>query len=79
MTQNNIQINAPVPVELVEGKRYAWCTCGQSKNQPFCDGAHKGTPETPLLFTAADSKTVYLCGCKRTKSGPYCDGSHSTK
>ncbi|MCP3685587.1 MAG: CDGSH iron-sulfur domain-containing protein [bacterium] len=20
---------------------YYWCACGESKNQPFCDGAHK--------------------------------------
>ncbi len=22
-------------------KKYWWCSCGESKNQPFCDGTHK--------------------------------------
>lgn len=37
------------PVELVDvdgnrfavGDNFALCRCGQSKNKPFCDGAHK--------------------------------------
>ncbi len=32
----------PVAVEIEEGKTYAWCACGESSKQPFCDGAHKG-------------------------------------
>merc|ERR1712137_911845 len=24
-----------------KGKSYFWCSCGHSKNQPFCDGTHK--------------------------------------
>ena len=31
---------ASYPVELAAGD-YWWCACGKSKNQPFCDGAHK--------------------------------------
>ena len=34
---------APYMVEVEEGKTYFWCSCGQSDNQPFCDGSHKGT------------------------------------
>ena len=34
---------APCPVNVEAGKTYAWCSCGLSKNQPFCDGSHKGT------------------------------------
>ena len=33
------QLN-PYQVELEAGKRYAWCACGRSKRQPFCDGSH---------------------------------------
>lgn len=28
----------PINLELELGKEYYWCTCGKSKNQPFCDG-----------------------------------------
>ncbi len=32
-----------------EGKEYWWCACGQSADQPFCDGSHKGTGESTVL------------------------------
>jgi len=28
----------PRPVQLEAGKTYTWCSCGESSNQPFCDG-----------------------------------------
>lgn len=63
-------------VDLEAGKNYHWCACGESKNQPFCDGSHKGTGFTPHLFTAKESGSAHLCGCKHTKNPPFCDGSH---
>ena len=72
----NIAQKAPYPVELEAGKTYFWCSCGQSKAQPFCDGSHKGSSFTPTKFTAEESKTAYLCGCKHSKAGAFCDGSH---
>ncbi|XP_074892565.1 CDGSH iron-sulfur domain-containing protein 3, mitochondrial [Buteo buteo] len=73
-----IAAKQPFPVELKAGKKYAWCACGHSKNQPFCDGAHrKAAPGiSPLRFIPEEDKTVWLCGCKRTRSPPYCDGTH---
>jgi hypothetical protein len=35
----------------IYNKMYRWCSCGQSLNQPFCDGAHEGTKFKPLKFT----------------------------
>ncbi len=67
----------PYAVEVEQGKRYFWCTCGRSANQPFCDGSHKGTDFKPLSFTAEESKKVFLCGCKHTKNPPFCDGTHA--
>ena len=67
----------PYPVEVEEGKRYFWCTCGRSEKQPFCDGSHKGTSFQPQAFVAEASGTVNLCGCKGTDDGPFCDGSHN--
>ena len=67
----------PYQVEVEEGKTYAWCRCGRSKTQPFCDGSHKGTSFEPVIFTAEVTETVYLCGCKDTGDAPFCDGSHN--
>jgi CDGSH iron-sulfur domain-containing protein 3 len=64
-------------VDVEEGQKYFWCTCGLSANQPFCDGAHKGSGMKSLPFVAESTSTVYLCGCKKTGNGPFCDGTHS--
>ena len=68
----------PYYAELEEGKRYFWCACGRSKNQPWCDGSHKGTGIAPLPYQArADGEEVLFCGCKHTSGAPFCDGSHN--
>ncbi|MDX1452061.1 MAG: CDGSH iron-sulfur domain-containing protein [Oleiphilaceae bacterium] len=66
----------PFAIEVVQGKKYFWCSCGRSQNQPFCDASHKGSEYLPKVFEAEETKTVYLCGCKRTGNAPFCDGSH---
>ncbi|MGR3616760.1 MAG: CDGSH iron-sulfur domain-containing protein [Paracoccaceae bacterium] len=68
--------NAPFPVEVTEGKSYFWCSCGQSKRQPFCDGSHKGTDFSPVKYTAKATRKLFFCGCKKTGKIPLCDGSH---
>jgi len=70
---------SPFKVNVEEGKTYYWCSCGRSKNQPFCDGSHKteNTGLSPVPFTATETKDVWLCGCKQTKNPPFCDGTHS--
>lgn len=68
--------DSPIAVTLEEGKRYAWCTCGLSSKQPFCDGQHKGGAFSPQVFVQEKTETKYLCACKSTKNGPFCDGSH---
>ena len=68
---------SPFGVELEAGKEYWWCACGLSKNQPFCDGEHKGTVFNPVSYTAKKDGTVYFCGCKHTNSAPVCDGTHA--
>ena len=77
MSKPQIAQKSPYAVELVEGKKYAWCACGQSSNQPYCDGSHKGSGLVPNVFTAEQSGTAYLCGCKQTATGPFCDGTHN--
>ena len=72
-----VAATVPFAVEVEEGKKYFWCTCGRSAKQPFCDGSHKDTDFTPLMWEADSSGTKYFCGCKATDRQPFCDGSHS--
>jgi CDGSH-type Zn-finger protein len=67
----------PYQIALEKGRSYAWCTCGRSAKQPFCDGSHKGTSFTPMRFTAETDGVQNLCGCKATDGKPFCDGSHN--
>lgn len=64
-------------IENLEPGDYYWCSCGKSKNQPFCDGAHKGTEFSPVMFTITENTDKYLCGCKQTADAPFCDGAHN--
>jgi CDGSH-type Zn-finger protein len=64
------------PVDLEPGT-YHWCACGRSKDQPMCDGSHRGTSFTPVEFTVTAARRVKLCLCKHTRTPPYCDGSHN--
>ena len=69
---------SPYAAEVTAGRKYFWCACGRSANQPFCDGSHKVTSLTPVLYEPAEAGTVWFCGCKSTKSRPLCDGTHQT-
>jgi len=75
MPEAKIAGRQPAKVTLEPG-RHAWCACGLSKNQPHCDGTHRGTEFRPLKFETTEEQEVFLCMCKRTKTPPYCDGSH---
>jgi CDGSH iron-sulfur domain-containing protein 3 len=78
MSEPKIAAKQPAAVPLEAGKTYAWCACGLSTTQPFCDGSHKITDLTPMVFTAEKTETAYLCQCKRSKSAPFCDGTHKS-
>ena len=64
-------------VLTVEPKRYAWCACGLSAKQPYCDGSHKGTDIKPVITEIKERDQVAWCGCKHTGKKPFCDGTHS--
>ena len=64
-------------VRQTEAGKHAWCACGRSTQQPFCDGSHKGTEFSPMVVEVTTAGTLAWCGCKRTGNPPYCDGSHS--
>ena len=75
MTKPKAADNKPLMMEMKPGSYY-WCACGQSSNQPFCDGSHKGTGFSPKLIDFTEVKTVFWCMCKQSKNAPFCDGTH---
>jgi CDGSH-type Zn-finger protein len=71
----------PICVHLEKDKVYAWCTCGLSEKDPFCDGKHKSIVNQEfksMKVSVEESQSAWLCRCKQTKTPPYCDGSHRT-
>src|SRR3546814_16061708 len=80
-SQAEAVIASPKPYycELRVGRPIAWCRCGRSKRQPFCDGrSHRGTGFEPLVYRPREScEEVLLCGCKRTGPPPFCAGTHN--
>ena len=77
MANPKIAGTSPIKVSVEAGKRYSWCTCGLSENQPFCDGKHKADGVfTPHPYVAEESKDVWFCACKHSKNPCLCDGSH---
>ena len=75
MAQPKIAQKGPYVQETKAGTYY-YCTCGNSKGQPYCDGSHMGTEFTPDEVKITEDKTVAWCGCKHTGNGQFCDGSH---
>jgi len=78
MSKPTIADKKPIAMQLQKNEEYHWCACGRSKNQPFCDGSHRGTEFTPKAFKATDSGEAWLCMCKHTSNPPFCDGTHAT-
>ncbi len=63
-----------IPVKA--GEKKSFCSCGKTKNPPYCDGSHKGCGAEPYRVTFEEDKVVSICGCGLSKNMPYCDGSH---
>lgn len=76
MEKPDVPQKAPFVMEVEPGN-YAWCSCGKSTNQPYCDGSHKGSSFSPIIEVVEEKKVVAWCGCKNSSKGGFCDGSHS--
>lgn len=75
MTRPVCAQNGPYAVMVEQDREYLWCACGQSANQPWCDGSHAGSEFQPIAFTAPISAEFHMCGCKRSNNKPYCFGN----
>lgn len=72
MSPLNTAAGMPIAITLDPGTYYR-CTCGRSKNLPFCDESHTGAAPGPLPFTITVRQKVYLCSCGKSGTAPFCD------
>lgn len=76
MDKPKIAQTHPHVMDMKAGK-YAFCTCGLSSKEPFCDGKHTDTNFKPEIVVIEEDRKVAWCGCKQTKNGAFCDGAHA--
>ena len=55
-------------LDVVSGKSYFICQCGQSAKYPLCDGSHKETVFNPEKYVATASTSINVCGCEEYKT-----------
>ena len=75
MSSPDVPQKAPFVIDVEPGT-YAWCACGKSQKQPYCDGSHGGTGMIPKIERITEARRVAWCGCKHSKNPPFCDGTH---
>lgn len=76
MAPQEIPQKAPYLIDEEPGRK-AWCSCGLSKKQPYCDGSHSTTAMRPVIVQIDEACKVAWCGCKHSEKAPFCDGSHN--
>ena len=68
--------NCPNYVDETPGTKY-YCSCGESKTKPYCDGSHANSGKAPTVCNIETANRYAICDCGTTKKPPFCDGSHS--
>ena len=78
MSEPIVAQKGPFVKEEKKGAKVAWCACGRSQNQPYCDGSHKrlNTGLSPIVVEVDKDGKVAWCGCKHSGTKPFCDGTH---
>ncbi len=76
MAEPVIAQKKPYHFSATKSEKVAWCSCGKSAKQPFCDGSHKGGDFRPIVLDVEEGKAYAFCGCKKSKNCPMCDGTH---
>ncbi len=77
MAEPQVAQKAPYIYKPEKDEKVAWCACGMSQSQPFCDGSHRGSEFRPIVLDVQAGKPCAFCGCKQTGNAPMCDGTHS--
>jgi len=70
---------APYFVELKKNTFYKWCSCGNSKTQPWCTDTSaclKGFQPLTVHCSVRD-RAMLLCGCKHSEKRPFCNLTHN--
>lgn len=77
MPDPKIAQRSPYVCDQKPGK-VAWCACGHSANQPYCDGSHgrMNTGITPIVVEIAEEKKIAWCGCLALAEG-FANGSQT--
>ena len=76
MVEPTIAQKGPYMYTAEKDEKVAWCACGLSEKQPFCDGSHKGGDFKPTILDVEAGKKYAFCGCKKSGRSPVCDGTH---
>ena len=64
----NVQNKKFTKLDVVSGKAYFLCQCGQSAKYPLCDGSHKNTSFGPEKYVAPANTSISVCGCNDSKT-----------
>lgn len=75
----NIPKNLSPCIREEKAGKIAYCVCGESEKDPYCDGSHarKNTGKTPIIKEFTEDKKFAWCMCKRSEIMPACNGSHA--
>ena len=60
MNKKKLPLLKPHTVDVKKGKKYAWCSCGLSSKQPYCDGSHSETKFKPVFLQLRLVK-LFIC------------------